>query len=148
VALRMSRKIAKPKIGLHGEAAAVKCGSRGWPGAAEKIHRSSSKTGGAITIRSGRVRIRRVAGCAGSVRELLDILTIFGDMAYFAYAADGSSVSDRVLLIEADARQLPLRERCAERVQAIEALAYLNSFETAGLIEFALFCRGFGLVRR
>jgi SAM-dependent methyltransferase len=42
---------------------------------------------------------------------------------------------DRVLLIEADARQLPLRERCAERVQAIEVLAYLNEDYSSGLRE-------------
>jgi SAM-dependent methyltransferase len=42
---------------------------------------------------------------------------------------------DRVLLIEADARNLPLRDRCAERVQAIEALCYLNEDYSRGLRE-------------
>jgi ubiquinone/menaquinone biosynthesis C-methylase UbiE len=42
---------------------------------------------------------------------------------------------DRLLLIEADARQLPLRGCCAERVQAIEALAYLNEDYEHGLAE-------------
>ena len=42
---------------------------------------------------------------------------------------------DRLLLIEADARQLPLRGRCAERVQAIEALAYLNEDYERGFAE-------------
>ena len=42
---------------------------------------------------------------------------------------------DRVLLIEADARQLPLRTDCAERIQAIEALAYLNDEYALGLTE-------------
>jgi ubiquinone/menaquinone biosynthesis C-methylase UbiE len=42
---------------------------------------------------------------------------------------------DRLLLIEADARQLPLRGGCAERVQAIEALAYLNEDYECGLAE-------------
>ena len=41
----------------------------------------------------------------------------------------------RLLLIEADARQLPLRGRCAERVQAIEALAYLNEDYERGFAE-------------
>jgi ubiquinone/menaquinone biosynthesis C-methylase UbiE len=40
-----------------------------------------------------------------------------------------------VLLIEADARRLPLRDRCAGRVQAIEALAYLNEDYGRGLDE-------------
>jgi ubiquinone/menaquinone biosynthesis C-methylase UbiE len=42
---------------------------------------------------------------------------------------------NRVLLIEADARQLPLRDRCAGRVQAIESLAYLNEDYSSGLAE-------------
>jgi ubiquinone/menaquinone biosynthesis C-methylase UbiE len=42
---------------------------------------------------------------------------------------------DRLVLIEADARQLPLRERCAELVQAIETLAYLNEDYERGLAE-------------
>jgi ubiquinone/menaquinone biosynthesis C-methylase UbiE len=50
-------------------------------------------------------------------------------------AADHPEWLDRILLIEADARQLPLRERCAERVQAIEALAYLNEDYSSGLTE-------------
>jgi ubiquinone/menaquinone biosynthesis C-methylase UbiE len=50
-------------------------------------------------------------------------------------AVDNPDSLDRVLLIEADARQLPLRERCAERVQAIEALAYLNEDYSSGLSE-------------
>jgi len=50
-------------------------------------------------------------------------------------AADQPDWLDRVLLIEADARRLPLRDRCAERVQAIEALAYLNDDYSSGLIE-------------
>jgi ubiquinone/menaquinone biosynthesis C-methylase UbiE len=41
----------------------------------------------------------------------------------------------RVLLIEADARALPLRDGCADRVQSIEALAYLNDDYAAGLRE-------------
>jgi ubiquinone/menaquinone biosynthesis C-methylase UbiE len=50
-------------------------------------------------------------------------------------AADHPDWLDRVLLIEADARRLPLRDRCAERVQAIEALAYLNEDYSSGLTE-------------
>jgi ubiquinone/menaquinone biosynthesis C-methylase UbiE len=50
-------------------------------------------------------------------------------------AVDNPGWLDRVLLIEADARQLPLRDRCAERVQAIEALAYLNEDYSSGLCE-------------
>jgi ubiquinone/menaquinone biosynthesis C-methylase UbiE len=50
-------------------------------------------------------------------------------------AADHPDWLDRVLLIEADARHLPVRERCAERVQAIEALAYLNEDYSSGLSE-------------
>jgi ubiquinone/menaquinone biosynthesis C-methylase UbiE len=50
-------------------------------------------------------------------------------------AVDHPGWLDRVLLIEADARQLPLRDRCAERVQAIEALAYLNEDYASGLSE-------------
>src|SRR5262249_59788012 len=50
-------------------------------------------------------------------------------------AVDNPDWLDRVLLIEADARHLPLRERCAERVQAIEALAYLNEDYSSGLSE-------------
>jgi len=50
-------------------------------------------------------------------------------------AAENPPWLDRLLLIEADARQLPLRERCAERVQAIEALAYLNEDYSSGLSE-------------
>jgi ubiquinone/menaquinone biosynthesis C-methylase UbiE len=50
-------------------------------------------------------------------------------------AVDHPGSLDRVLLIEADARQLPLRDRCAERVQAIEALAYLNEDYSSGLCE-------------
>ena len=42
---------------------------------------------------------------------------------------------NRLLLIEADARQLPLRGRCAECVQAIEALAYLNEDYERGFAE-------------
>jgi SAM-dependent methyltransferase len=49
--------------------------------------------------------------------------------------ADQPDWLDRVLLIEADARRLPLRDRCAERVQAIEALAYLNEDYSSGLSE-------------
>src|SRR5262249_26822845 len=40
-----------------------------------------------------------------------------------------------LLLIEADARLLPLHTRCAGRVQAIEALAYLNEDYAEGLRE-------------
>jgi ubiquinone/menaquinone biosynthesis C-methylase UbiE len=42
---------------------------------------------------------------------------------------------ERLLLIEADARELPLRTGCASRVQAIEALAYLNEDYSSGLGE-------------
>ena len=50
-------------------------------------------------------------------------------------AAENPDWLDRLLLIEADARHLPLRERCAGRVQAIEALAYLNEDYSSGLSE-------------
>ena len=50
-------------------------------------------------------------------------------------AAEHADWLNRVLLIEADARQLPLRERCADRVQAIESLAYLNGDYSSGLAE-------------
>ena len=50
-------------------------------------------------------------------------------------AAEHADWLNRVLLIEADARQLPLRERCADRVQAIESLAYLNGDYSSGLVE-------------
>jgi ubiquinone/menaquinone biosynthesis C-methylase UbiE len=50
-------------------------------------------------------------------------------------AADHPDWLDRVLLIEADCRQLPLRDRSAARVQAIEALAYLNEGYSLGLTE-------------
>jgi ubiquinone/menaquinone biosynthesis C-methylase UbiE len=50
-------------------------------------------------------------------------------------AAENPTWLDRILLIEAEARQLPLRERCAQRVQAIEALAYLNEDYSSGLCE-------------
>jgi ubiquinone/menaquinone biosynthesis C-methylase UbiE len=50
-------------------------------------------------------------------------------------AAENPDWLDRVLLLEADARHLPLRDRCAERVQAIEALAYLNEDYSSGLSE-------------
>jgi ubiquinone/menaquinone biosynthesis C-methylase UbiE len=50
-------------------------------------------------------------------------------------AAENPDWLDRLLLIEADARHLPLRERCAGRVQAIEALAYLNEEYSSGLSE-------------
>jgi SAM-dependent methyltransferase len=50
-------------------------------------------------------------------------------------ASDHPDWLDHALLIEADARQLPLRDGCAERVQAIEALAYLNEDYSSGLIE-------------
>jgi len=42
---------------------------------------------------------------------------------------------DRVLLIEADARAVPLADGCAARVQAIEALYYLNDAYELGLRE-------------
>jgi SAM-dependent methyltransferase len=42
---------------------------------------------------------------------------------------------DRVLLIEADARRLPLRSGAADRVFAIEALCYLNEEYEIGLAE-------------
>jgi catechol 2,3-dioxygenase-like lactoylglutathione lyase family enzyme len=48
-------------------------------------------------------------------------------------ATDNPDWLDRLLLIEADARQLPLLERCARHVQAIEALAYLNEEYGHGL---------------
>ena len=50
-------------------------------------------------------------------------------------AAEHAELLDRVLLIEADARQLPLRDLCADRVQAIESLAYLNEDYSLGLAE-------------
>jgi SAM-dependent methyltransferase len=50
-------------------------------------------------------------------------------------AAERPDWLDRLVLIEADARLLPLRDRCAERVQAIEALAYLNEHYDRGLEE-------------
>jgi SAM-dependent methyltransferase len=50
-------------------------------------------------------------------------------------AAEHPDWLDRILLIEADARQLPLRDRCADRVQAIESLAYLNEDYSSGLAE-------------
>ena len=42
---------------------------------------------------------------------------------------------DRLLLIEADARNLPLLENFADRVLSIEALAYLNENYSIGLAE-------------
>jgi ubiquinone/menaquinone biosynthesis C-methylase UbiE len=50
-------------------------------------------------------------------------------------AANNPEWLDRVLLIEAEARQLPLRDRCADRVQSIESLAYLNDDYAQGLAE-------------
>jgi ubiquinone/menaquinone biosynthesis C-methylase UbiE len=50
-------------------------------------------------------------------------------------AAEHPDWLDRLLLVEADARCLPLRGRCAGRVQAIEALAYLNEDYASGLRE-------------
>jgi len=50
-------------------------------------------------------------------------------------AADHPEWLDRVLLVEADARQLPLRSGCADVVQAVEALAYLNEDYSIGLGE-------------
>jgi ubiquinone/menaquinone biosynthesis C-methylase UbiE len=50
-------------------------------------------------------------------------------------AAEHPDWLERLLLIEADARQMPLREGCADRVQAIEALAYLNEDYAQGLRE-------------
>jgi ubiquinone/menaquinone biosynthesis C-methylase UbiE len=44
---------------------------------------------------------------------------------------------ERLLLIEADARSLPLLDGCAARVIAIEALAYLNEDYGLGLAECA-----------
>jgi ubiquinone/menaquinone biosynthesis C-methylase UbiE len=44
---------------------------------------------------------------------------------------------DRVLLLEADARSLPLKSASASRVFSIEALAYLNEQYGAGLAECA-----------
>jgi SAM-dependent methyltransferase len=42
---------------------------------------------------------------------------------------------ERLLLIRADARALPLRSECADRVQAIESLYYLNEDYENGLSE-------------
>jgi ubiquinone/menaquinone biosynthesis C-methylase UbiE len=42
---------------------------------------------------------------------------------------------DRLLLIQGDARRLPLRSGCAGRVQAIESLYYLNEDYEIGLAE-------------
>ncbi|GAB2176166.1 class I SAM-dependent methyltransferase [Dongia sp. agr-C8] len=42
---------------------------------------------------------------------------------------------DRVLLVEGDARRLPLRSEAFDAVQSIEALAYLNEEYAAGLQE-------------
>lgn len=50
-----------------------------------------------------------------------------------AEAGDGSL--ERVLLIEADARRMPLRNGVSDFVQAIETLAYLNDDYAAGLAE-------------
>jgi SAM-dependent methyltransferase len=50
-------------------------------------------------------------------------------------AADHPEWLGRLLLIEADARNLPLRDGCAARVQTIEALAYLNEDYVLGLRE-------------
>jgi ubiquinone/menaquinone biosynthesis C-methylase UbiE len=50
-------------------------------------------------------------------------------------ATDHPDWLERLLLIEADARRLPLLTGCAERVQAIEALAYLNEDYSSGLSE-------------
>ncbi len=44
---------------------------------------------------------------------------------------------DRLLLVEADARALPLKDQSAARVIAIEALAYLNEGYEQGLAECA-----------
>lgn len=50
-------------------------------------------------------------------------------------AEDHSEWLDRLLLIEGDARRIPLRTGCADRVLTIEALAYLNDDYEAGLRE-------------
>jgi SAM-dependent methyltransferase len=50
-------------------------------------------------------------------------------------AAQNETWLDRLLLIEADARALPLRTRCADRVLAIESLYYLNEDYELGLGE-------------
>jgi SAM-dependent methyltransferase len=52
-------------------------------------------------------------------------------------AADDADWLGQLLLIEADARQLPLRDGCAGLVQAIESLAYLNEDYARGLAECA-----------
>lgn len=50
-------------------------------------------------------------------------------------AVDRPEWLDRLLLVEADARCLPLRDRCAGVVQSIETLAYLNEDYELGLRE-------------
>ena len=52
-------------------------------------------------------------------------------------AAHDPNWLDRLLLIEADARSLPLASRCATHVMAIEALCYLNEDYQTGLHEVA-----------
>ena len=52
-------------------------------------------------------------------------------------AAEQREWLDRLLLIEADIRRIPLRSGCAVRVQAIEALAYLNEDYAEGLRQCA-----------
>lgn len=50
-------------------------------------------------------------------------------------AADHPEWLNNLLLVEADARSLPLAANCASRVQAIEALYYLNESYEEGLRE-------------
>jgi SAM-dependent methyltransferase len=59
-------------------------------------------------------------------------------------ASENAGWLNRLLLIEADARALPLADRCAERVVAIEALAYLNEDYELGLAECARVLAGEG----
>jgi SAM-dependent methyltransferase len=58
--------------------------------------------------------------------------------------ADRPEWLDRLLLIEADARHLPLIAECASRVQAIESLYYLNEAYEDGLRECTRILSGNG----
>ena len=70
-------------------------------------------------------------------RRVIVVDAVFDALARFRerVATQHPEWLDRLLLIEADARRLPLVSSCAGRVFAVEALAYLNEDYEIGLAE-------------
>jgi SAM-dependent methyltransferase len=80
-------------------------------------------------------------------RRVVVVDPVFSALRRFrSRLADRPEWLDRLLLIEADARRLPLIAECASRVQAIESLFYLNESYEDGLRECMRLLSGTGQI--